>query len=100
MEQNSQQPQQQVVIVNQEKPRNGLGVAGLVLTCIGLLGSWVPILGWIIWFLGFLFSLIGIFKKPRTCAIIGLILSTIDLLILILVIGAVGAGIAGIMSLL
>ena len=95
------QPQQQVIIVNQETQRkgNGLGVAGLVLTCIGLVGSWIPILGWVIWFLGFLFSLIGVFKKPRTCAIIGLILSIIDLLVLILIIGALGVALAGISAL-
>lgn len=83
---------QQTIVINQtENKSNGLGTAGFVLALIGLFLSWVPILGWILWFLGLIFSSIGIFKKPRGLAIAGLVISLIGLIILILVLGAIGA---------
>ena len=52
-----QQPMQQTVIVQQEQRKsNGMGTAGFVLALIGFFFSWIPILGWVIWFLGVLFS--------------------------------------------
>lgn len=62
---------------------NGLGVAGFVFAILGLLLFWIPILGWIIWFLGGLFSFIGLFKAPRGLAIAGFILSFIDLILIL-----------------
>ena len=61
-----QQPMQQTVIVQQEQRKsNGMGTAGFVLALIGFFFSWIPILGWVIWFLGVLFSAIGVFRTPR-----------------------------------
>ena len=40
---------------------NGLGLAGFILALLALLGSWVPVVNWVLWFLGALFSFIGIF---------------------------------------
>lgn len=67
---------------------NGLGVAGFVLALIGLFIGFVPILGWIIWLLGAIFSFAGLFKRPRGFAIAGFVISFIDLLLLLLVFGA------------
>ena len=71
-----------------EKQKNGLGVAGFVLAIIGLVFSWVPVLGWIVWALGLIFSFIGVFKKPRVLPIIGLALSFVDIIVLTVLVGA------------
>lgn len=91
------QPQQQVVIVNQNNS-NGCGTAGLVFAIIGLFTSWIPVLGWVIWFLGFLLSFIGLFKRPRGGAIVGILFSIIDFIILIAVVGVVGGAIGAALS--
>ncbi|GHU12585.1 hypothetical protein FACS1894161_1140 [Spirochaetia bacterium] len=62
---------------------NGIGVTGFVLALISLLLSWAPIVGWIIWFLGLLFSFIGMFKSPRGLAVAGFIISLIGIIILL-----------------
>ena len=85
---NAQQPMQQTVIVQQEqKKSNGLGTAGFVLALIGFFLSWIPVLGWVLWFLGMLFSAIGVFRTPRGMAIAGLCISFIGLIFLIVVAG-------------
>lgn len=73
----NQQVHQQVIVNNSEKSSNGLGTAGFVLGLIGLFTFPILILG----LLGFLFSLIGVFKEPRGLAIAGLVLSIISLLL-------------------
>ncbi len=70
---------------------NGLGTAGFVLALIGLILCWVPILGQILWFLGLLFSFIGIFKAPRGMAIGGLVISLIGIIIVMSFLGGIGA---------
>jgi len=83
---------QQPIIVNvQERKQNGLAVAGFVLALLGLLLGWIPVLGWILWVLGLIFSFIGIFRAPRGLAIAGLILSFIGLFFLIFLVGAISA---------
>jgi len=62
---------------------NSIGTAGFVLAVIGLFLSWIPFLGWIIWFLGLLFSFIGVFRTPRGLSIAGLIISLIGIVILV-----------------
>lgn len=78
------------VIVNQmEKKSNGVGTAGFVLALCGIFFSWIPGFNWILWALGFIFSFVGIFRKPRGLAIAGLVISCLDLIILIALIGAI-----------
>lgn len=84
---------QTIIIQQPTRQSNGTGTAGFVLALISLILSWVPGVGWIIWFLGFLLSFIGMFKSPRGLAITGFIISIIDLIILIALIGTL-AGIA------
>ncbi len=60
---------------------NGYGAAGLVLAILGLILGCVPILGWILWALGVLFSLIGVCKRPRGLAIAGLVISCVALIV-------------------
>ncbi|MSS84334.1 hypothetical protein FYJ24_06060 [Actinomycetaceae bacterium WB03_NA08] len=63
---------------------NGIGTAGFVLAIIGIVFSWVPLLGWLSWLLGAIFSIIGVFKMPRGFAIAGLVLSFFGVIVLIL----------------
>lgn len=62
---------------------NGLGTAGFVLAVIALFFGVVPILGWSVWGLGLIFSVVGIFKKPRGLSIAGLAISVIGLILII-----------------
>ena len=80
---------------NEERGKNGMGIAGFVLALLGVILCWVPILGWILWLLGLIFSIIGMCRKPKGLAIAGLVLSCIDLIILIVMVAFVGAAMVG-----
>lgn len=85
-------PVHQTIIIREESRKsNGLGTAEFVLALLALLGCWVPVLNWILWLLGFIFSFIGIFKSPRGLAIAGLCISLVDLIPLILLLGFAAA---------
>ncbi len=77
----------QTIIIKERRRTNGLGAAGFVLALIGFLLCWTPVLGWVIWLLGLLFSFIGLFKSPRGLAIAGFIISLVDFVFLIAVVG-------------
>jgi hypothetical protein len=83
-----------IVIQNAEKKGNGMGVAGFVLALIALFLGWVPILGWILWLLGLIFSIVGMFKKPKGLAIAGLVISLIGIILIIFVFGVAMAAAA------
>lgn len=89
-----------VTTINLQTPqvdKNPIGVAGFILALIGVFVSWVPILGWVVWILGALLSIIGLFKKPKGMATAGVILSFIDLILLLFVVAsctAIGGGVA------
>lgn len=84
---------QTIIVQGAAAKTNGLGVAGFVLALLGLILCWVPILSWLIWLLGFLFSLIGIFKRPRGLAAAGLIISVINFIFLVALVGLIMAAI-------
>ena len=82
----------QTIIVREHRYKsNGLGTAGFITSLLGLLLSWVPVFGWILWLVGALLSLIGVFKSPKGLAITGLILSLITLGIGMLFIELIGS---------
>ncbi|MBN2727618.1 MAG: hypothetical protein JXR53_00170 [Bacteroidales bacterium] len=84
----------QTVIINQiNKKTNGIGTAGFVLALIAILLGWAPVVGWVLWLLGLIFSFAGLFKAPRGLAIAGLIISLIGIILLITVLGAIAASI-------
>lgn len=74
----------QVIVQQTVVKTNGLGVAGFVLSLLCLILCWVPALSVILWILGFILSLIGVFTKPRGLAVTGLVLTFIDLFAIIL----------------
>ena len=82
-------PQYTQPYYNQPQPSrsNGLGVTGFVLSVLALLLGWVPVIGWIVWLLGLIFSLIGIFRKPRGLAIAGLLLSLLAFIVILYMTG-------------
>ena len=86
----------QTIIINQEAPRrsNSLGTAGFVLALLGLVFSWVPVLGWILWLVGLIFSFVGVFRQPKGLSIAGLVISCLGLILLIIILAAVGAAMA------
>ena len=85
-------PSAQTIIIEHKEPnKNSLGTAGFIFAIIGLFTGWIPVIGWIIWALGAIFSIIGLFRTPKGLAIAGFIISFIGLIILIVVIGAIGA---------
>ena len=58
--------------------KNGLGLAAFIVALIGFLLTLVPlirVIGAIICGIAFILALIGVFKKPRLLAILGLVLS-------------------------
>lgn len=65
-----------------------MGTAGFVLALIALFLGWIPVLGWIVWLLGLIFSIVGIFKTPKGLAIAGLVISLIGIILLLVVFGA------------
>ncbi len=82
---NNFQYQQQINIT--QGKGNGLGTAGFVLALIALFLGWIPVLGWILWLLGVIFSLIGVFRTPRGLSIAGLIISFIGVIALLCIFG-------------
>jgi hypothetical protein len=75
-----------IMNVSPTKESNGVGTAGFVLALIALFFSWVPVLGWIVWFLGLILSAVGLAGKPKGLAAAGLVISLIGLIILIVII--------------
>lgn len=73
---------------------NGLGTAGFVLSLLAFLFCWVPFVDVILWLLGAIFSIIGLFKAPRGLAIAGTVISFIGIIVLIVFFGAL-IGLAG-----
>lgn len=93
--QNEQSKSGPTVIINQiDKKTNGIGTAGFVLALIAIFLGWVPVLGWILWLLGLIFSIVGIFREPKGFAIAGLVISLIGIIFLLTVFGAIMAGAA------
>lgn len=69
--------------------KNGMGTAGFVLAILGLVFCWVPVLDWVLWLLGLIFSIIGVCRRPKGLAIAGIIISCIYLILVTVVIGAI-----------
>lgn len=82
-------PHVEVHVHERKNTSNGIGTAGLVLSIIAIFIGFIPILGWLIWFLGALFSFIGVFKPNKGKAIAGLIISFFGLFLLLLFVGGV-----------
>lgn len=78
-------PNQRPIIIREQSRTNGMGIAGFVISLITIFLGWIPVFGWILWALGMLFSVIGVFRRPRGLAIAGLILSIVGLVFIVFV---------------
>ncbi|MDR1973915.1 MAG: hypothetical protein LBQ31_04480 [Bacteroidales bacterium] len=77
------------------KNRNGVGLAGVIVSAIALVLCWVPVLNWILWPSGLILSIIGVCKKPRTLGFVGLGISLSGIILMIILMTAfVGGGLA------
>ena len=85
---------QTIIINQQEKKSNGVGTAGFVLALIALFVGWIPVLGWIVWFLGLILSFVGVFKSPKGMSIAGLVISLIGIILLLVVFAGIGAALS------
>ena len=81
-----------------EADKNGIGIAGFVLSIIAVFSSTVPVARWIVWILGFIFSIVGMTKKPRGWGVAGFIISIFGLLMVLFLAGVLIALIGGILS--
>ncbi|MDR2057534.1 MAG: hypothetical protein LBP83_04500 [Dysgonamonadaceae bacterium] len=90
--QNSEQgsQQRQTIIIDQQQQSNGAGTAGFVLALLTQFLGWIPVLGWILWLLGLIFSCVGLAKRPRGLAIAGLVLSLISVIVTLVVFAILG----------
>lgn len=84
---NAQRP----IIVRERPQTNGMGIAGFIMSLITLFFGWIPVFGWVLAGLSFLFSLIGAFKKPRGLAIAGLILSIVGVVFIVFLYALIAA---------
>ena len=84
------------VQVQGQVQKNGIGTAGFVLALLGVFLSWVPVVGWVVWLLGAVLSVIGAFRVPRGLAVAGTVLSCIDLYLLMVVVSAFKANVGAI----
>ena len=60
---------------------NGLGIAGFVLSLVGLLFCWIPFFDAIISIIGVILSAFGMKKQPKGLAIAGLAIGIVALII-------------------
>lgn len=83
-------PPQQVLITQVERKSNGVGTAGFIMALICACLSWLPGVNIFFWFAGLVLSIVGMFKQPRGLAIAGFVISMIDIIIIIAILGAIG----------
>lgn len=69
---------------------NGVGTAGFVIALIDLFVCWIPVLGWTLWLVGLVLSLIGLGRQPRGLAIAGTVLSLLGFILIVGVAACVG----------
>ena len=86
--------QQQQVQVQEQG--NGIGTAGFILALLTLFLGWIPVLGWIMWVLGLIFSAIGIGRAKKTgkgkgLSIAGLVISLLGVIFILLLAGTLAA---------
>ncbi|WP_143229598.1 hypothetical protein [Actinophytocola xanthii] len=93
-------PQGQPYPVYQAAPSNGMGVTALVLGIVGLVFSFIPLIGVIAWpltVLGVIFGGVGISNAgktpgmPKGPAVAGLVCSLVGLLVCIIWVASVSA---------
>lgn len=70
--------------VKKVKEYNGIGITGFVLSIVSVVVSFTSLFSVIFWILGIIFSIMGLFQKPKGYAIAGTIISAVSGLLFIL----------------
>lgn len=84
---NSTSHNEKVVIVNKGSSGGGCATAGFVMAILGLLFGWIPVFGWIIWLIGVVLCVIGLFGESWGLSLLGILISFIDFFIISALIG-------------
>ena len=74
--------------VRVETRQNHIGLAGFILSLVSLVGCWIPVMNLVTCILGLIFSIIGMFTKPRGFAVAGFTVSVICIGIMALMVYA------------
>ncbi|MDR2205340.1 MAG: zinc ribbon domain-containing protein [Flavobacteriaceae bacterium] len=82
---------QTIILKQEKKATNGIGTAGFIIALCSLVFSWAPGVGFILWLLGFIFSMVGMGRQPKGLATAGFVISLISLVVIILIIIFFGA---------
>ncbi|XEO93802.1 hypothetical protein ACBP45_09475 [Latilactobacillus sakei] len=77
--------------VVQKEEKNSLGLAGFILALVAFCTSWIPGVDIVLWLLGAVFSIVGLFKKPRGFAIAGTAISFFVIFIIMSVLGGIAS---------
>lgn len=64
--------------------KNKIGLIGLIVAIAAIAFIWIPSMFEFLWLAGLILSLIGLFRKPRKMAVIGIITSLVGLVIAII----------------
>lgn len=94
-DQTSETQAQRIEYVPKQEQKNKIGTAGFVFAMLALFLGVIPILGWIFWLLGMIFSCIGLSRRPKGLATAGLIISVIALIVIIVVTVFIGNEVLG-----
>ena len=78
---------------------NGLAIAGLVLAICAVALSWLPVVNFVCWILGLIFSIVGLRNANRGApyrgmAIAGLVISLAGIVLIIILVVIIGVGAA------
>jgi len=86
------QQQQSYVYESYDAPvrrHNGIGVAGFVLSLIGLIFCWVPVFNFFLVIPGLIMSIVGACRKPRGLSVAGIILACVAIIVFIILLTSV-----------
>lgn len=72
--------------VKNVKESNGIGIAGFILSIVSVVVSFTSFFSVIFWILGIIFSIMGLFQRPKGFAIAGTIISAVSGLLFILMV--------------
>lgn len=75
---------QNIMIDRTAKGDNIIGYLGFIFSLIALSFCWISIIGLILWSIGFILSLWGIFKSPRIASITGIIISLLNIVLIVI----------------
>ena len=75
-------------LFEQQSPqKNSVGTSGFIVALVAFVFCWLPLSNWILWILGLILYLAGIFKMPKGLSIAGLCISFISVILILVIEG-------------